>query len=446
MNGPDPLYNEDAERSALGSMLIDPAACDELATALAPSDFYLASNKFVFEAIVDAARNGGADVVTVTESLERMDKLDEVGGAERIAALIAAVPSSLRATSYARIVRGYAVRRTLALSASAVAKLAYDLEIPLDEVQAGAEKAVMDARREDGQRSTSARGIASSIYDQIDEWMRSPLIGNQVRGMATDVGAIDRCLGGLESGLYIVAGRPSMGKTALMLQMVEGLCCAGKRVAAFSVEMSANQIGMRLATSFASVELEALKHGKTTLRENEQVMQALAAISEWSLTVVDQSTLRPGDVLAHARRARMQHGGLDAVFVDGLWLMTPTRRHENRTQTVGSISREIKRVQRELDVPVVMAHQLSRACEQRGDKRPILSDLRETGDVEQDADVVIMLYRDDYYNEETETPNILEAWIRKNRLGGRAGIVARMFWRGKFMRCLDIERRDVDLP
>jgi len=383
------------------------------------------------------------DYVTVANVLEAVGRLSQVGGSAYLTELIAETVSSVYAERHARIVRDYATRRGLLQVASDVAKLAWKLDEDIDTVQAQAQTALLQAKRETGiSHRVSASQMASEVYDVIEQWQTKPLLPGQTRGLATGIRALDNALDGLESGVYIVAGRPSMGKTALLLQMVEGIAGTGHRCLLLSLEMSAQQVALRLATSLAQVDLSRLRQNRVDDGVYPPLFQALATINEWPLVVIDKPVIRPADVLAEASRLQLEHGDLAAIFVDGLWLMTPTKERENRTQTLGSISREVKRIQRELDVPVVLAHQLNRGLEQRGDKRPMLSDLRDTGDVEQDADVVLMLHRQGYYDPDDERANIAEVWVRKNRLGGQAGICAEMYWQGRYMRFLDLERNE----
>lgn len=428
-------HSAEAEEAALGSLLIDPAAHPKVSPLLAAGDFYIQKNGWLYEAIDAAARNGGVDIVTVADHLERKEQLEDVGGMAYLTHLLNAVPSALHAEEYARMVSEYATRRRLIHAAGEVARAAYDEAADISEAQARAEGAVIGARRDGGRRQVEGAGLAQELFDRFDTWQNNPLGPGEVRGLATGIAPLDTMLGGLESGYYVVAGRPSMGKTALLLQMIEGIAGRGERCMLFTIEMSAAQVGERLATSMARVELQALKQGRAFPEEHGRVLDQVSAMADWPLTVIDQSTLRPGDVLAAVRREEMTHGPVSAVFVDGLWLMTPTRERENRTQTVGSISRELKRIQRELDVPLLVAHQLNRGVEQRADKRPLLSDLRDSGDVEQDTDVVLMLYREGQYDKDSKDANVLEIWVRKNRLGGPAGECVYRYWVGKYMRC-----------
>lgn len=421
-------------------MLIDPLAYATVGPLLGPGDFFVSKNRLVYEAIGAAANDGGVDLLTIQDCLERAGNLETVGGAAYLTQLLNATPSAFRAEQYAKIIREYAARRRYLGAASDIAKAAYDTEADLGEVQARAESAVMGARREDGHRRADSHDLSSQVYERWHTLWET----GQMYGIPTGLGPLDDCLGGLEPGVYVIAGRPSIGKTSVALQMASGIVSLGLRGVWFTIEMSASQVWERLATSLAGVPLKAVKEGRTTPDENQRLMDKLAEISEWPLTIFDQTTLRPGDVLAGVRQIQVEHGEVAVVFVDGLWLMTPTRERENRTQTLGGISREMKRAQGELGIPVVMMHQLSRALESRSDKRPILSDLRDSGDVEQDTDVALMLYRSGYYNLSDERANVMELWVRKNRLGGPSNEKVEMYWIGHRMQLAKMSYRGAE--
>jgi len=435
-----PPHNELAECNVLGAMLIDPLAYALVNSILEEHDFYIAKHRPIYDAIGTAASNGGVDVVTVADILQNKKSLGGAGGMDYLVGLIEETVSTASVEQHAKIVHNCAVRRALIHAATKIAQTAWKMDTDIDEVQAQAQTALLGTRTDTGKGRATAADMAQVGFDTIEKWHNNPLLPGQTRGLATGIRAIDKALGGLEPAVYIIAGRPAMGKTAMILQMVEGIAGGGKRCLLFTLEASVEQTTMRMATSLAEVELEALKQGRTGDEAFPPLMDALGIISEWPLVIIDKSTVRPADILAEIRREQIEHGNLAAVFVDGLWLLTPTRDRENRTQSLGATSREVKRIQRETNIPVVLTHQLSRAVENRADKRPILADLRDTGDIEQDADVVGMLYRDDWYNPGSELANIAELWVRKNRFG-RAGVKAEMFWRGKYMRFLEAETR-----
>ena len=441
MSTPEPIYSHDMERALLGALMIDPRGYVDVADKLDAADFYIKRHGWIYEAIAEQAQNGGADFVNVVDYLRRSDMLGKVGGVEEISGLVDDVVIIGVAKSYAQRIREDAHRRRLEEAGRDVWRAARDVESDVGEVQSRAESAVIKARREGRSGYAQISEVASREMDLITEWAENPLGEGEVRGLPTGLRALDGMLGGLMPGYYLLAGRPSMGKTALLLQILDGLCNAGVPCLLFSIEMSDQENTRRIACRRAGISKRRLERGDVTPEEYSDIVEQLGVIGDWPLVICDDSTVRPMDVLAKARRFIIENGELGAVFLDGIWLMTPEERRENRTQTVGSISRDVKRVQRELDIPIVAAHQLSRSCEHRKDKRPLLSDLRDSGDLEQDADVVMMLYRDDYYDPETEDANIAEVWIRKNRLGGPTGTLAKFFWRARLMQFLPLETR-----
>jgi replicative DNA helicase len=433
MSAKPELFNADAEMALLGSLLMDPMAYTLVAPTVKAGDFYVHKNRAVFEAIEQAAHNGGVDIVAIADYLERSEKLKMVGGMPHLIELMNFVPSSVRAEQYAAIVSHYATRRTLEQAAGEIARAALDVDADIADVMARSESALASVRRVDSGKRGSAGEVAGTVLEQFNEWMTNRLEPGQTRGIPTKIEKLDEMLSGLLNGLYVLAARPSMGKTAVMLQIVEGVVSGGHHALVFIIEASKEQMMERMATGYAGVSLQEIRQGTASPEDYGSVVNALGAVADWPLTIIDQSKLTPADLLAHARREQMARA-VDAIFVDGLWLMEPDRRCRDQREAIGSISREMKRIQRELGIPVVMTHQLSRACESRRDKRPILSDLRETGDVEQDGDVIMFLYREGYYDPEHAEANVMETWIRKNRLGGPAGEVAKMAWIGKTMR------------
>ena len=422
---PPELYSLEAEQAVVGSLLMDPAIFAAVRQVIRPDDFYLRKARMVFEAIEHCSQNGGVDHLAVTDELERAGQLAQVGGASYLVELINVVPSAINAERYAEIVRNYAMRRSYVTAATQIAKLAHDADMPVDEVRNSSEGAVLACRRETDAGIHQIADVAGKVYDGI---------GVDREVTPTGIRPLDALLaGGLEPAVYIVAARPSMGKTAFLLEILAHICSIGQRCALFSIEMSAEQIAERLASRRARVSLQKIKQGEAHPGDVAKYTQAVGEIAGWPLVIVDRATLTANDILAAVRQEQMLHGQVRAVFIDGLWLMTAVGRHSNRVQEVGSISRDVKRVQRDLNVPVVMAHQLSRACEIRGDKRPILSDLRETGDVEQDADVVLMMYREGYYDQVHPEANVMETWVRKNRLHGPSGECVKTYWKGEYM-------------
>lgn len=435
------LTKPEVEGAVLGILIVDGEAYVRVADRLRPEYFSRLAHKDILAAIVAVAQEGAINYVSIANWLEAAGKLDGVGGAAYLTELIYNYLSCLYLDQYIDKLRGLAQRRNLVRVASSIARDAYDMSVTVDDAQAAAQGVLLAASEDAIQTTvTSAADLASDLLTRVGAFMAGEAQWNTV---SSGLVPLDDCLaGGLEPGVYIVAGRASVGKTSLLLQIAANIAMRGERVAIFSIEMSERELGLRLASGLARVSLHTIKSGHTTPEQNAAILNALGQISEWPLHLIDQSTLRAVDVLMISQRIALEHKDLKAVFVDGLWLMTPEGSYGNRVQELGSISKAIKRAQRQLDVPIVITHQLSRRPEYRGDKRPLLSDLRSTGDVEQDADVVLMLYREKYYD--LEADDTAEIWIRKNRLGGSSPDVVKMYWSqdiGRFERITYQEER-----
>lgn len=433
MEAPTPPHDERAERSVLGSMMIDPEAHVAARAIVTAADFYVRVHARLFDILCEVGARGDVDVVTVMEAIERGGLGDEVD-AVRLLSLMNCVPSAMHIEAYAKIVAASGTRRRLLGAASEIARLAYDDGLDVETACARGLEAIIGVRATQDLHAVEAETLTKTIFDEVSVWSEDPLQPGETRGMATHLPALDRALGGIESGLYLIAARTGIGKTALLTQIMEGFANDGNGSILFTLEMSAPQIGVRMASCLAQVNLHAIKQGLAHPEEMEKLMGALAMINDWPIVIYDRSILRPPDVLAAVRYQQSRGMKVDAVLVDGLWLMRPTKPHQNRTQTVLAMSREMKQVQRELNVPVIMAHQLNRGIEYSSEKRPVLAHLRDGG--EQDADVILMLYRDE------AEPNITELWIRKNRWGP-TGDCVRFFWKAYSMRYLEAAYRQI---
>ena len=422
----NPLTSLEVEEAVIGILIVDEGAYVRVADRLRLGCFSGSAPRNVFAAIQAVAQGGTINYVSVANWLEADGTLESVGGAPYLTGLVNSHPHYLYLDQYVDKLRTLAQRRDLVQIASTIARDAHDVGMGIIDVQASAQSALLAASADVVQTTvTPAARLASDLLTRVGAFMSGEAQWNTV---PTGLAPLDECLaGGLEPGVYIIAGRASIGKTALLLQIAANIAMRGERVAIFSIEMSERELGLRLASGLARVPLRTIKSGGTTPEQNASVLNALGQISEWPMHLIDQSTLRAADVLMISQRIALEHKDLKAVFVDGLWLMTPEGSYGNRVQELGSISKAVKRAQRHLDVPIVITHQLSRGPEHRADKRPLLSDLRDSGDVEQDSDVVLMLYRESYYDMMT-TDNTAEMWIRKNRLGGESNEVVKMCW------------------
>ncbi|MCI0398976.1 MAG: replicative DNA helicase, partial [Chloroflexi bacterium] len=374
-----PPNNVEAEEALLGSLLIDPDAIFEVASFLRPVAFYREQNRWIYEAILDLnERREPVDLITLADELRRRSQLDELGGEAYIIGLINTVPTSINARSYGRIVEGASLRRRMIGAASAIANLAYEEDEDINVVIDRAEQALFTVSEERNSRElVPVKEIARHYLDRIEELHAR---GEEVIGVPTGFTDLDKLLGGLnKSDLIIVAARPGMGKTAL--QMAIGLNAArryAKRVAIFSLEMSGEQLVQRMIAAETRIDSQRLRRGDLHEHEWPIFYEAVGRISETRVFIDDTPSITPLQLRTKCRRLYAEHG-LDLVMIDYLQLMQTERGYNNRVQEISEISRSLKGLARELDVPVVAASQLSRAVEQRQDKRPQLADLRESG-------------------------------------------------------------------
>jgi replicative DNA helicase len=427
---PKQPHNIEAEESVLGALLIDPLAYANVATILEPDDFYLQKNAWIYEAMRNLHNRGvQVDPTTICDELERHERLEPVGGSAYVTGLIAVAPNALHAKEYAQIVSVKASRRRLLNAASEVAMLAYNEELGIDETQARAETAILDARRNTGGLVTASEG-ARGLWDDIEDWQENPA---EIRGLSTGLTPLDKTIGGLEAGLYVLAARPSIGKTAMGLQIASNVAQRGRKVIFFTLEMSVKKLYERLASSLAKVSLDRVRRGKASSEELQALAQELGEFSECQF-MIHTGVVTAGDIRAIVQRESLRDE-VALVVVDYLGLMASAKRAETRNLELGAIARSLLLAANDLDVPIIAIHQLNRSVEMRADKRPLLSDLRESGQIEEHADVVLMLYREGYYNPDSELANVMEVWVRKNRLGGPADRRCDMYWHGEYMRC-----------
>ncbi|MEE9508175.1 MAG: replicative DNA helicase [Anaerolineales bacterium] len=410
-------YVRDAEEAVLGAVLINPEAFYDVAQFLSTEDFFLHRNRWIWEAFEALTEQRlPIDVLTVSEELERNSRLDEAGGASYLAGLIGNVPTSLHAEAYGHLIEETATRRRLLEAANSIARLAYQTEIQIEDVVNDAEKAVFSvSERRLTHELQPIKDVLSAYYDRIDYLARHR---DESLGVPTGFIDLDRLLGGMQSSdLLIIAGRPGQGKSGFCLSVAKNASqLFKKRVAVFSLEMSNEQLVQRLIAQETSINSQRLRLGDVHDDEWPLFTQAVSALGDTSIFLDDTPAITPLQLRTKCRRLHMEFG-LDLIIVDYLQLMTGESRMENRVQEVSYISRNLKVLARELNVPVLAAAQLSRAVEQRADKRPILSDLRESGSLEQDSDIVLFIYRPDQYEDDTLKENIAEIIVAKHRNG-----------------------------
>lgn len=409
-------HNIEAEEAVLGALLIDPEGIFRVLPFLRAEHFYLQKHRWIYEAIVALhEQREPIDFLTLTTALETQEQLEVVGGGPYISQLIAAVPSAINIESYGRMVEQTCVRRRLLDVASEIARLAYDEEKGINEVVDQSERTLFAVSQQRVARDL--RPIQEVVGVYRDYLYNLYAHRGELMGVTTGFRDMDRLLGGFQrSDLVILAARPGVGKTSLMLTMALKAAEKGKLVALFSLEMSAEQLVQRMISSLSRVDAQRLRIGNLHENDLPQVEEAIGHLADLPIYIDDTPALTPLQLRTKCRRLHSEHG-LDMVYVDYLQLMTADTRTENRVQEVSYLSRMLKGLARELDTPVLTASQLSRAVEQRADKRPVLSDLRESGSIEQDADVVMFIYRDEMHNPATEHRNIAEVIVAKHRSG-----------------------------
>ncbi|MFQ5611818.1 MAG: replicative DNA helicase [Anaerolineae bacterium] len=434
-------HNIEAEEAVLGALLIDPDAIINIATFLKAEDFYAQRNGWIYDAIRNLhERREPADLVTLADELERRNQLSEIGGRARLTSLINATPTSIHVEYYARIVERTAVLRRLIGGATQIAQLAYDPKgiEDVEEVIDRAEAIIFGISEHRVDRDLRPiRKVIDDYYDRVEYLYQHQ---GEVVGLPTGLADLDKLLGGLQrSDLLILAGRPGMGKTSLALSIaLQAARKWDKRIALFSLEMSDEQLVQRLISAETGIDSQRLRLGDIHEDEWPLFMAASSNLANTSIYIDDTPAISVMELRSKARRLHAEHG-LDLLIVDYLQLMRGDFRSENRQQEISFISRSLKALARELNVPVIALSQLSRAVESRHDKRPMLSDLRESGSLEQDADVVVFIYRDDFYNPDSEFPNLAEIIVSKHR-SGPTGVLS-VYFKKELAQFVDLEVR-----
>lgn len=441
-----PPANVEAEEAVLGSVLIDSEALYTVQDILKPDDFYREKNRYIFKALLALdERSEPIDLLTVADELRKNDWLEEVGGEVYVIGLINIVPTSINAAAYARMVRASAIRRRLIMAAASIANMAYTEEEDIDETCDNAENILFELRITSRKKEIkTARELASNYLDYVEKMHEQ---GGKLFGIPTGFLDIDHLIGGMANGdLITVAGRPSMGKTALMLNIVLNSMKKSKEpitVLFFSLEMSAERLFERAVSSISRIDASRLRVGDLQESEWPQFYNVTGELGEASLFIDDTSGITPNNFRAKARRIQARYG-LDLIVLDYLQLMRPDGNERNRVQEISVAGKTIKGVARELEVPALVASQLNRGVESRNNKRPMISDLRDSGTIEEDSDQVWLIYRDDYYNQDSsERPNIAEINIAKNRNGPTA--IIDLFWHSNMASFRDLERQEIQL-
>jgi len=421
-----PPHSVEAEQSLLGALLIDNQAFDGIADLVSGEDFYRDDHRRIWRHIQKLIENSRpADVVTVAESIEASEDKDKTGGPAYLGALAQNTPSSLNIRRYAELVRERAIQRRLAhvateIAESALAPSGKEVNQLLDEAESKIFQIAENGARKD-QGLLGIKPILAKVYERIDH-LHNQDNPSDVTGVPTGFTDLDIRTAGLQPGdLIIVAGRPSMGKTAFAINIAEHVAMhpsVSLPVAIFSMEMSSSQLAMRMLSSLGKVDAHKLRTGRLNDEEWSQLTDAMGRLHEAKIHVDETPALNALEVRARARRLKRQYSKLGLVVVDYLQLMSATSQGENRATEISEISRSLKALAKELEVPVIALSQLSRAVEQRNDRRPMMSDLRESGAIEQDADVILFIYRDEvYFPDKEEAKGRAEVIIGKQRNG-----------------------------
>ncbi len=432
-----PPNSVEAEQSVLGGLLLDNSAFDKIADVLSEADFYRHDHRMIFRHIsqlVELAR--AADVVTVSEQLDKNGELGNVGGLAYLAQLAQSTPSAANIRRYAEIVRERSVMRQLAQVGTEIVESAYnpqgrDASQLLDEAE-GKVFQIAESTAKGKKGFLEMPGLLKEVVERID-MLYSRDNPDEVTGIPTGFTDLDAKTSGLQPGdLVIVAGRPSMGKTAFSMNIAEHVAVETHLpVAVFSMEMGGTQLVMRMLGSVGRLDQHVLRTGKLEDEDWSKLTFAIGKLSDAPMYIDETPALTALEVRARSRRLARQHGGkLGLIVIDYLQLMSGSGRSDNRTAELGEISRGIKGLARELEVPIIALSQLSRAVEQRPNKRPMMSDLRESGAIEQDADIIVFMYRDEYYNPDSPDKGLAEAIIAKHR-NGPTGTV-RLAFVGKY--------------
>ncbi|KAG1682883.1 Replicative DNA helicase [Nymphon striatum] len=430
-----PPHSIEAEQSVLGGLLLDNESWYKVADVVTERDFYRQDHRLIFRSIAELAENNEPlDVVTLSEWLKQREELENAGGLAYLGTLAKDTPSAANIRAYAVIVREKSILRQLISVGTEIADEAFNPgELESKDLLDEAERKVFEIA-EQGNRQQDfkdIKGLLKTTLAHIDELSKSDA---KITGAETGYNDLDDMTSGLQPGdLIIVAGRPSMGKTTFSMNLAEFIAINDKKpVAIFSMEMPAEQLVLRLFASNGRVPLNDIRTGKIREEDWPRVGMAVKQFSETKLFIDDSAAMSPTEVRAKARRLHREHGQLGLIVLDYIQLMQTGGKAENRASEISEISRSLKALAKELSVPVIALSQLNRSLEQRPNKRPIMSDLRESGAIEQDADVIMFIYRDEVYNEDTEDKGIAEVIIGKQRNGAIGKI--RLTFTGKYTR------------
>lgn len=433
-----PPHNTEAEQSVLGAMLLDKDIIPSITEILKSSDFYREDHKEIFESVMDLFEVGEPiDLITVSEQLKLRGTLDKIGGLEYLTNLANAVPTTANTKHYARIVDEKSLLRTLIRTSSDIVNMGYEATEEVAYILDRAEKGIFDIlQKRQSQGFFHIKDVLVETFNRLEELYNS---NGTITGIPTGFADLDHKTSGLQSSdLILIAARPAMGKTAFCLNIAQYAAIHAKvPVAFFSLEMSKEQLVNRMLCGEAMVDSQRVRSGKLEDGDWQKIARALGPLSEAPVYIDDTPGTSIMEIRAKCRRLKLEKN-LGLVVIDYLQLMQGRGKSESRQQEISEISRSLKILAKEIHVPVITLSQLSRAPEARTDHRPILSDLRESGAIEQDADIVMFLYRDDYYNPDTEKKNIAEVIIAKHRAGSTGTV--ELAWLGQYTKFANLEK------
>ncbi|MBU8881263.1 replicative DNA helicase [Bacillus sp. FJAT-29790] len=435
-----PPQNIEAEQAVLGAIFLEPSSLTLASEILIPEDFYRAAHQKIFNVMLKLNDEGKAvDLVTVTEELSAAKLLEDTGGVGYLSELAGSVPTAANIEYYAKIVEEKSLLRRLIRTATGIAQDGYAREDEVEVLLGEAEKSILEvAQRKNAGAFHNIKDVLVRTYDNIEVMHNRK---GDITGIATGFAELDKMTAGFQrNDLIIVGARPSVGKTAFALNIAQNVATkTEENIAIFSLEMGAEQLVMRMLCAEGNIDAQRLRTGSLTDEDWGKLTMAMGSLSNAGIFIDDTPGVRITDIRSKCRRLKQEHG-LGMILIDYLQLILGSGRSgENRQQEVSEISRSLKALARELQVPVIALSQLSRGVEQRQDKRPMMSDIRESGSIEQDADIVAFLYRDDYYDKESEDKNIIEIIIAKQR-NGPTGTVQLAFVK-EYNKFVNLERR-----
>ncbi|GIM33689.1 replicative DNA helicase [Paraclostridium bifermentans] len=427
-----PPHSVESEQSILGSILLDKEAIITVTETIKPEDFYKEAHKIIYECMMKLNnKNEPIDLITLTEELKKQGHLEDIGGISYITSLSTIVPTTSNVKYYADIVKEKSVLRKLIRVSNDILNLGYDSSIKVEDILEKAEKQIFDISQE--KSSEDFQTINSVLMDTYDTIEKLYTNKEDITGITTGFDDLNKKTNGLQrTDLLLVAARPAMGKTAFSLNLVQNAALKGNAsVAVFSLEMSKEQLVQRMLSAQSHVELKKIKTGNLDENDWPRIIDAMSVLSNANIYIDDTPGIKIGELRSKCRKLKIEKG-LDLILIDYLQLMEGDGGNESRQQEISKISRSLKIIAKELNCPVVALSQLSRAPEQRSDHRPMLSDLRESGAIEQDADIVMFLYRDEYYHPDSERKNIGEIIIAKNRHGETGSV--ELVWLGEIQK------------